>query len=87
MENSTVEVTCLEGPVEEIGGKLVLLIPLAAGGSHLVLCSRGIGVVEGENLKVTIPQWLAAKLGIAAGGMVLIDNRGGKFNLRAARVQ
>jgi hypothetical protein len=71
----------------EIDGKLVLNIPLAEGESHFVQSSRGLGVIEGENLKVTIPQWLATKLGIVAGGLVVIDNRGGKFNFRESRVQ
>ncbi len=75
------EITSLAGPVERVDGKLVLQIPLAEGGAQLVECSRGIGRVEGEDLVVTIPDWLAAKLGIDEGSTVVVDNRGGKFNI------
>jgi orotate phosphoribosyltransferase len=77
MEN----ITSLKGPVESIDGQLVLRIPLAAGGSQLVECSRGIGEVQGECLKVSIPEWLAEKLGISAGSQVRVDNYDGKFNI------
>ena len=75
------EVTCLTGPVEELGGELVLRIPLEAGGGELVSCSRGIGHVVGDELQIRIPSWLATKLGIHAGMLVTVDNRGGKFNI------
>jgi len=77
MEN----ITSLKGPVESVDGRLVLRIPLAAGGSQLVECSRGIGEVEGECLNVSIPAWLAEKLGIQAGSHVRVDNHDGKFNI------
>ncbi len=74
-------ITSLKGPVETVDGRLVLRIPLAAGGSQLVECSRGIGEVEGECLKVAIPSWLAEKLGIQVGSQVRVDNYDGKFNI------
>jgi hypothetical protein len=40
------EVISLEGPVLKINGELALMIPLEAGGSELVDCSRGISTVE-----------------------------------------
>ena len=78
------EVTSLGGPVERIDGRLVLQIPLAAGGAGLVDCSRGIGRVEGDVLVVTIPDWLAEKLLITEGSAVIVDNRNGKFNITPA---
>jgi orotate phosphoribosyltransferase len=75
-------VTSLEGPVENVDGKLVLRIPLAAGGRELMESSRGIGEVDGECLKVTIPDWLAEKLGIRAGGRVSVSDFDGKFNIQ-----
>jgi hypothetical protein len=71
----------LSGPIEESDGELVLLIPLSAGGYILAATARGIGQIEGNFLKVTIPPWLAAKLEISAGSIVNIDNTGGKFNI------
>jgi|GWRWMinimDraft_13_1066021.scaffolds.fasta_scaffold43358_1 hypothetical protein len=75
-------VTTLTGPVENIDGKLLLRIPLDAGGSELVAASRGIGVVEGEFLSIEIMDWLAKKLGISEGSLVTVDNVNGKFNIR-----
>jgi hypothetical protein len=75
------DVTSLSGPVESIDGKLVLQIPLAAGGDRLVEASRGIGTIVEDCLQVSIPDWLAAKLGITEGTVVNVNNIGGKFNI------
>jgi hypothetical protein len=77
-------VTSLGGPVELVEGELVLLIPLAAGGHELVPFTRGIGRIEGEVLRIVIPHWLAEKLDISEGCRVIVDNAGGKFNIRRA---
>lgn len=71
----------VQGPVERIGDQLMLVIPLAVGGRELAPCARGIGIVDDEFLRVTIPVWLAEKLKIADGSMVSVDNRDGKFNI------
>ncbi len=86
-DSEWLRVTCLIGPIEESAGQLQLQIPLTIGGSELIECSRGIGQVEGETLNITIPNWLADKLQIKAGTLVEVDNRDGKFNIRAARDQ
>jgi hypothetical protein len=75
------EVTTLEGPVKRVEGRLVLWIPLVLGGSQLVECSRGIGEVDGEYLKVVVPDWLAEKMGITEGCRIRVDNRDGRFNI------
>ena len=75
------EIISLDGPVEEIDDELVLLIPLEVGGDALADRARGIGIVEGDFLKVTISQWLATKLGITAGTIVNVNNKNGKFNI------
>jgi orotate phosphoribosyltransferase len=77
MEN----IISLKGPVESIAGRLVLRIPLAAGGNQLIACSRGIAEVDGECLNVSIPDWLARELGIEEGSQVRVDNSEGKFNI------
>ena len=79
------DVVALEGPVLKINGELVLMIPLAAGGSELVDCSRGISEVEGEYLKVVIPEPIASLLRIEDGDLVWIHNQDGKFNIQAAK--
>ena len=71
------------GPVEQIDGQLVLRIPLGAGGSELIECSRGVGNVEGEFLVIVIQTWLAEKLGLFAGSNVVVDNAEGKLNIHS----
>jgi len=73
--------TSIKGPVELINGKLTLCIPLDAGGTELIDCSRGISVVEGDNLIVEIKDWLAKKLNVTEGSIVRVDNQYGKFNI------
>ena len=76
------DVTYLRGPVEKVDGKLVLSIPLSAGGDQFIEWSKGISELNGEYLKITIPEWLAGTLRIDAGSIVSIDNKDGKFNIR-----
>ncbi len=75
------DVTSLQGPIEKIDGQLMLRIPLEAGGEQFIECSRGIGKVHGEYLKITIPEWLASKLRIEEGSLVEVNNENGKFNI------
>jgi hypothetical protein len=71
----------LEGPVEEVDGQLAIRIPLEAGGDASAPLARGIGAIEGQFLKVVIQPWLAEKLRIGAGSLVLVDNVNGKFTI------
>ena len=75
-------VTSLQGPVEKVDGKLVLRIPLSVGGDQFIACSKEISELDGEYLKIIIPEWLAGMLRIHAGTVVSIDNENGKFNIR-----
>jgi hypothetical protein len=75
------EVMSLEGPVLKINGELVLIIPLSAGGYELVECSRGISELQGEFLKIIIPEWLAGVLRIEEGDLVCVNNTDGKFHI------
>jgi len=81
------EVTSLQGPVEEVDGKLALRIPLEAGGNQLIACSRGISEVKGEYLEIIIPEWLTGMLRIEKGDMVYVDNENGKFNIRPVKAR
>ncbi len=74
-------VVSLTGPIEKIDGKLVLMIPLDAGGAGLVESSRGISTVDGQFLRIEIPEWIARKLRVVEGDLVNVDNRCGKFNI------
>ncbi len=75
------EVTSLEGPVLKIDGQLVLIIPLSAGGVDLIECWRGISEVQGEFLKIVIPEWLAGMLRISEGDLVCVEDADGKFHI------
>jgi hypothetical protein len=72
----------LEGPVLKVNGELMLLIPLEAGGAELVESSRGISEVQGEFLKVIIPEWLADVLRIEEGDLVRVQKSNGKLNIQ-----
>jgi hypothetical protein len=75
-------VTSLQRFVENIDGKLMLRIPLAAGGRELVECSRGISEIDGDFLNIVIPDWLAEKLGISEGTTLVVGNANDRFNIR-----
>jgi hypothetical protein len=78
------EIMPLEGPVLKIDGELVLIIPLSAGGVDLMECSRGISEVQGEFLKIVIPEWLAGLLRIEEGDLVCVEDADGKFHITPA---
>ena len=75
------EVVSLEGPVELVDGELTILIPLDAGGAVFAPLAQGMGEIEGEFLKVVIQPWLAEKLRIRVGSLVIVDNVNGKFTI------
>ena len=70
----------LEGPVLKIDGQLTLMIPLNPG-SDLAACSRGISEVQGEILKIVIPEWLAALLRIDEGDLIRVSNADGDLQI------
>ena len=70
-----------EGLVVEVNGELMLLISLD-GGSELMECSRGISEVQGEYLKIVIPEWLAGMLRIEEGDLVSVGNADGQFHIQ-----
>jgi formylmethanofuran dehydrogenase subunit D len=75
------DIISLEGPLELMDGELVVCIPLNAGGDKFVALTKQIGRVVGENLVIVIKPWLAEKLSVSEGSLVVVDNRYGKFNI------
>ena len=75
------DIIYIEGPVELIDGQMMLRIPLSAGGDRLVSVARGIGHVKDDHLCVLIQPWLAERLRIGVGSLVVVDNKGGKFTI------
>lgn len=69
------------GPVEADAAGLVLRIPLVEGGRELARSARGIGRVEGDQLIVRVPAFLAENLRIGQGSLVVVDNLEGKFRM------
>jgi hypothetical protein len=80
-EDALMEETSLQGPVLLVNGKLTLMIPLEDGGAEYVACSRGISEVEGQCLKIAIPEWLAGMLRIDEGDIVRVSNWDGKLRI------
>jgi len=80
---STEEVTHIAGPVEEDDtGRLMLRIPLYAGGDEFIDCTREISEIDGVFLKIFLPPWLCTKFALKEGSRVAIDNAGRKVNLQ-----
>jgi hypothetical protein len=71
----------LRGPIKLEGDKLVLRVPLNAGGEEINTVASGISVVDGDDLVIIVPPWLAEKLQIVEGTEVCVDNRSGIFNI------
>ena len=71
----------IEGPVELVRGHLCLRIPLEMGGDRLFDMAPPNTYLDGEYLVVIIPAWLAEKLNIAEGSLVIVDNANGKFTI------
>ena len=71
----------IEGPVDLVGGELMIRIPLSADGDELAPLARGIGQIEGDCLCVIIRPWLAEKLRIGEGSLIVVDNKNGKFTI------
>ena len=70
----------LEGPVLKIDGRLTLMIPLGVAGD-LVAHSQGISEVQGEFLKIVIPEWLAGLLRIDEGDLIRLSNADGNLHI------
>jgi hypothetical protein len=80
-DTTMADIVSIKGPVELIDGELMLRIPLDAGGATLAPLARGIGDIDGEFLVVVIQPWLAEKLNIGPGSLVVVDNKNGKFTI------
>ena len=79
-EEPTTRVLPLE-VLEQVDGDLVLRIPLAFGGQALHDFGKGISTIEGDTVKIAIPDWLAERLKIRDGSEVIVDNSEGKLNI------
>ena len=77
----------LRGPIDRENGKLVMRIPLEAGGEQLAIVAKGISEIDGDDLLITIPHWLAQKIGVSERSEVYVDDRWGKFNITKVAVE
>jgi hypothetical protein len=78
------ELMSWEASVLKVRDELMLVIPLADGGSELAQGSRGISEVHGEFLKIVIPGWIAGMLRIAEGDLVCVRERDGELQITAS---
>jgi hypothetical protein len=81
MEEEQPKRISISGPIENVDGRMMLQIPLEAGGSDLAPSAKDIGRIEDGLLKVEIPSWLAEKLNIDAESFVTVDNLEGQFRI------
>jgi len=81
------ELVTMKGPVVKVDGELMLVIPLAKGGSELMECARGISEVDGEFLKIAIPESIAEVLKVGEGDQVCVHNSGGRFHIQAVQME
>jgi hypothetical protein len=75
------------GPIEREASGLVLRIPLDAGGDELHLVCEQISHIDGDDLVVSIPDWLAKETNLAEDTLVIVDSRDGKLNITKAPVE
>ncbi len=74
----------IKGPVELVDAQFCLQIPLDVGGDQLAPLTKGIATVEGDTLKVIIPDWMMKLMNLCIGGLVTVDIVEGKFNIKSA---
>ena len=77
----TNDFVAIEGPVERRGDRLVLRVPLDAGGEKLKLVAQATSFEEDGRLVVELPEWLAQRMQLGEGSAVHVDNRFGKLNI------
>ncbi len=77
----TEDFVAVEGPVERRGDRLVLRVPLDAGGEGLRVAAKAISYEEEGRLVVVLPEWLARRMQLGEGSEVHVDNRFGKLNI------
>ena len=71
----------IEGPVERLDGQLILRIPLDAGGDRLRRTACMGCAVQGKDLIVPLPEWLASSIRLVEGTAVHVDDRWGRLNI------
>lgn len=76
------KIITLEGQVELMNGRFALRIPLELTEKDFVKSAKGTSEIEEGYLKVFIPDWLAEKIDVREGSIVVVDNQRGKFNIR-----
>jgi hypothetical protein len=80
------DIVSIEGPVELVNGQLMLRIPLKVGGDRLAPLAKGVGQVEDGYLCVVLEPWLAEKLRVGEGSIVIVDNVNGKFTITRSEI-
>ena len=69
----------ITGPIEHVGDRWLLRIPLTVGGAQLIASTRGIARVSGETLEIEIPERLVHELNLKDGQRLYVNNDNGEF--------
>lgn len=75
-----VEPVQVEGPLELIGGRWLLRIPLDVGGRQLISLTEGIATIVGETLEIQLPENLVRNLSLKEGQHVWVTSNGAEFS-------
>ena len=69
----------IEGPLEKIGERWLMRIPLSVGGDVLSATTSGIGQVKDGILEIELPTQLVQNLKLKEGQHLWIHNASGEF--------
>ena len=71
----------VQGPVLKINGRLMLLIPLDRQASEWAAGAHCDFEVDGDCLKIVIPDWLAGILRVEEGDLISVSNWDGELHI------
>ena len=71
----------IQGPVERRDNRLVLRVPVDAGGHRLWSIANRLCVIENSDVIVLLPDWLTEQMHLEEGSEVHVDDRWGRLNI------
>jgi hypothetical protein len=69
----------VEGPLEKIGGRWLMRIPLTVGGDVLLATVTGIRQIKDDILEIELPDLLVKNLKLKEGQHLFVHNATGEF--------
>jgi hypothetical protein len=69
----------IEGPLEKVGNRWLMRIPLTVGGDVLSAPTQGIGQIKNDILEIELPDQLVKNLNLKEGQHLFVHNATGEF--------